>query len=211
MKRFLLLSFGLHMLLIGALALSEGLFLTSRSYPPVYQINLVAAPAEAMARAEPARAEPREKRPPEPPKKTEEKIPEPEEKKVREPEVEKPPESPQPRKEAETREARGVESEVPLTLEGKPFPHQYYLENMVAKVQRNWTPTSQPLKAVVYFQIRRNGSIQNVRIEEESGSYLFDRAAQRAILQSSPFPPLPDGYAGDHLGVYFEFNTKEKE
>jgi hypothetical protein len=44
-----------------------------------------------------------------------------------------------------------------------------------------------------------------VRSEIASGSGLYDRAALRAVLESSPLPPLPFGYNGTYLGVHLKF------
>jgi len=57
----------------------------------------------------------------------------------------------------------------------------------------------------VYFAIDRDGSIRDARVESASGNGLYDRAALRAILESSPLPPLPFGYNGTYLGVHLKF------
>jgi TonB family protein len=57
----------------------------------------------------------------------------------------------------------------------------------------------------VYFAIDRDGTIRDAKIETPSGDGTFDRAALRAVLESSPLPPLPFGYAGTYLGVHLTF------
>jgi protein TonB len=42
----------------------------------------------------------------------------------------------------------------------------------------------------VTFTIARNGSVSNVKLSRPSGSLLLDASAQRAVLDSSPLPPL---------------------
>lgn len=95
-----------------------------------------------------------------------------------------------------------------LSLEGGPFPFNDYLERMIALVGRRWQrpPTSADPTATVYFIVDRDGRIRDARIEESSGVGAFDRAALRAVLESSPLPPLPNGYGGGWLGVHLAFH-----
>jgi TonB family protein len=172
--------------------------------PPVYQVSLVSA---ATLAPEPRRPEPRpeeeveEESPPEPEAK--EKIPDPE----REPE----PTRQQPTRETPTpgpEMGRETGLDLPVTLEGRPFEFPWYLEQLVRKIERNWRPTSNTLRASVYFRIARNGRISEIEVAEESGNFLFDQSARRAVEASAPMPPLPDEYDGDFLGVYFDFDTR---
>jgi TonB family protein len=63
---------------------------------------------------------------------------------------------------------------------------------------------------VIYFRVHRNGSVSNTMIEQSSGLFVFDQAAQRAVVQSSPMPPLPNDYRDDYLGVHFSFSYREE-
>ncbi len=95
-------------------------------------------------------------------------------------------------------------------LEGINFPYPYYLSNIQVKILSNFKPTvgsrqAQELKAIVFFTVDKNGKILEVKLEEKSGHFLFDQEAQRAVLRSSPLPPLPPAFGSDRLGVHFEF------
>lgn len=93
-------------------------------------------------------------------------------------------------------------------LEGGDFPYTIYVDQMVAKIGRNWLrpqTRGEPL-AVVYFVIDRDGTIRNVDMKKYSGSDAFDRAARRAIFESSPLAPLPFAYRGTWLGVHLTFH-----
>lgn len=172
-----------------------------RRLPPVYQVSLVSAAELAPRRShpEPAPAQPVEEESPEP--EPEETVPDPE----------KAPETPKPREERPTPkpgpERETAEGDLPVTLEGKPFPFPWYLEQLVRKVERNWRPTSNTLQATIHFRIDAEGRIREVAVHESSGNPLFDLAARRAIEAAGPLPPLPDEYQGDWLGVYFVFDT----
>jgi protein TonB len=98
-----------------------------------------------------------------------------------------------------------------ISLDTAQFPYTYYTNIIVKKIGRNWQWGSGfgQMKTVLYFKIRRSGDITEVNVKKSSGDRLFDDQAVRSIKLSSPFPPLPDGYAGDDLGVFFEFGFKE--
>ncbi|MGH7565967.1 MAG: energy transducer TonB [Gemmatimonadota bacterium] len=204
MGRPLLASTALHfcVAMIAALLSLRG---PSRNpMPPVYQVSLVSA---ATLAPEPRRPEPRpeetveEEAPPEPEAK--EKIPDPES-------------EPEPAREQPTRETptpgpemgRETGLDLPVTLEGRPFEFPWYLEQLVRKIERNWRPSSNTMRATVYFRIARNGRISDIKIAEESGNFLFDQSARRAVEAGAPMPPLPGEYDGDYLGVYFQFDTR---
>lgn len=235
MRRFLAISFALHGLFLVALVFSGSFASRTPRYPPVYRINLVAAP-----RAETLRP-PRERSRPRPPK-VEKKAAEPETAPEREPEILEPeeelvpeedaepvePEDPEPTPEREGPESEPLEEPPPeqrfpdsggneaaldLTIEGQPFPFPGYLERIVNKIGSAWRRTANraPLKAMVYFRVERSGRVSGIEVEESSGSFLFDQAALRAVADASPLPPLPDGYTSDYLGVYFDFNEEPRD
>lgn len=92
-------------------------------------------------------------------------------------------------------------------IEGGDFPYTIYLQRMWKLIGDHWSrPQVSPgTTANVYFAVDRDGSIRDVRLETPSGNSTFDRNAQRAILEASPLPPLPYGYAGTYLGVHLTF------
>lgn len=88
-----------------------------------------------------------------------------------------------------------------------PFDYPDYLIAMRDKIVRNWRyPVSQEsLVTVVYFRIKRDGTIETVRIKDSSKNLPFDRAAFKAVKDSGPFDPLPGEFKSDDLGVSFQF------
>jgi TonB family protein len=58
--------------------------------------------------------------------------------------------------------------------------------------------------------VGRDGSIDSPEVEESSGSFLFDQAAKRAVIQASPLPPLPREFTDDYLGVHFSFAYEKR-
>jgi periplasmic protein TonB len=91
-------------------------------------------------------------------------------------------------------------------LEGGDFPYTLYIERMKTLIGSHWLrPQVDNIEAIVYFAIDRDGSIRDAKVEAASGNGLYDRAALRAVLESSPLPPLPFGYNGTYLGVHLKF------
>jgi protein TonB len=92
-------------------------------------------------------------------------------------------------------------------LEGEPFPYTLYIDRMQTLIGARWFRGSPPgaPKTIIHFIIQRDGSIREATIELSSGNGTFDRAALRAVLETSPLPPLPFGYGGTYLGVHLTF------
>lgn len=87
------------------------------------------------------------------------------------------------------------------------FPFTIYIDRMRTLIGQHWyRPQAAPgIATTVYFVIERDGTVRDARSESESGNGTFDRAALRAVLESSPLPPLPFGYNGTYLGVHLTF------
>jgi protein TonB len=92
-------------------------------------------------------------------------------------------------------------------LDGGDFPYTIYIDRMKSLVGSHWfrPPVTTELVTVVYFAVERDGRIRDPKTEVPSGNGAFDRAALRAVLESSPLPPLPFGYNGTYLGVHLTF------
>ncbi|MDX1999325.1 MAG: TonB family protein [Thermoanaerobaculia bacterium] len=90
-----------------------------------------------------------------------------------------------------------------LGFEGSTFPFAYYLEQVLNKVDDQWTrPPVEGPKALVFFRILRDGRVVDLEIKESSGNRAFDLSALRAVTNASPLPPLPAGYREPTLSVH---------
>jgi periplasmic protein TonB len=95
-----------------------------------------------------------------------------------------------------------------------PFGNRFgYYEQLIRdKVARNWR--SQDLDSsvrnpvVLTFDILRTGNVQNVRVSRSSGNFAADQSAQRAIMMSNPFPPLPAQYEREVATIEFVFRLQ---
>ncbi len=97
------------------------------------------------------------------------------------------------------------EGPVGVTAIEGDFPYTIYLERMKTLIGTHWLRAQGGTGAVVSFVIERDGTIRDVALDASSGNSTFDRNAQRAILESSPLPPLPFAYGGTDLRVHLTF------
>jgi protein TonB len=100
-----------------------------------------------------------------------------------------------------------------VRTEGIDFPFPGYLNNIVRQVAVRFKPENPraALRAEVMFVIRRDGSVADVRFITSSRNYGFDLEAQGAIdaaARSGAFGPLPAGFSDDALTVIFSFDPR---
>jgi periplasmic protein TonB len=98
-----------------------------------------------------------------------------------------------------------------VRTEGIEFPYPGYLNNIVRQIAKNFNPDDRgpSLRAEVMFLLHRDGTITNLRFLKRSGVYAFDLEAQGAIeaaASSHGFGPLPAGFTDDVLPVIFSFD-----
>jgi protein TonB len=88
------------------------------------------------------------------------------------------------------------------------FQFSYYVERMLVAIGMNWFKPSQAgsVSPVIHFRIERDGTVSDATVERSSGLPFVDRAALRAVVSSSPLPPLPTEYSGSQLGVHLKFD-----
>lgn len=90
----------------------------------------------------------------------------------------------------------------------------WYVDAVRSRVASNWLQsTVDPSlrfapRAVVTFDILRNGGVANVQILQSSGNASVDASAMRAIQGSSPMQPLPNEYSGNKVSVEFWFDFR---
>jgi len=101
-------------------------------------------------------------------------------------------------------------------VEATDFPYAWYLNVLRTKITAAWDPPGERLLAghsrqvLVRFRIHRDGRITNVEVEGASGTPGLDTSARRAVEQGGPYPPLPEGYAGDWLDLGVRFTVEGK-
>jgi len=72
-----------------------------------------------------------------------------------------------------------------------------YYDHVEQKIKNEWilpgalAQEAKKLKTVIGIVIQRDGTIEDIWIEQSSGNIYYDRAALRAVKKANPLPPLP--------------------
>ncbi len=206
MRLSLLISILIHVLLLWVLLTLFDIVPEMRLPEKVYQVKIL-QPIIRSPRPEPKVEEPKKPEPEKPAVvKPKEKPP------AKEPEPEEAPAEPQ-EKPMDLSVGKDTEDGTSIAVEGKPFPFSYYLSAIERKVSQNWfsgvTSGAEGLTCLVFFRLRRDGRVDDVRVEQSSGNTYFDRSAMRAVRSAAPFPPLPRAFTEDYLGIHFTFVQKD--
>jgi protein TonB len=98
-----------------------------------------------------------------------------------------------------------------VTVQNRSFGNRYayYLRIVGSTVTRNYNEqhpdprASQDKSVTLVFDIQRDGSPTNLRVETASGSSTLDMAARRAVLSVDSFGQLPEG---DHITIEYKFD-----
>ena len=98
---------------------------------------------------------------------------------------------------------------------GGYFPYAYYVDLLRNRISSSWynSLVAPGLKgkyvAGVYFIVRRDGEVSDLRLENSSGIVSLDLSARRAIENAAPFAPLPPDFPSQYLVVHFEFEWEK--
>jgi TonB family protein len=95
--------------------------------------------------------------------------------------------------------------------EGSTLGNKYgwYVDLLRTRVGQHWNPDQRTVSStIVTFTLLKDGSVRDIKIAQRSGNQIADYGAQRAILDSAPFPALPDG-AGSSTHIEVVFNARQ--
>jgi protein TonB len=87
----------------------------------------------------------------------------------------------------------------------------YYVQQITQKVAAQWytnmlDPQAVGHRVYIKFQVQRDGSLTNIRIDQHSGDNTLDLTALNAVRHIDTFGPLPDAYTGSHIEVTYYFD-----
>ena len=203
--------------------------------PPMYRVNIVAAPPGERAIGEVKSAQAKAATPvtqPSAPQSTLKEMPVPKAKPAQKTPARATPSAPKPAAKAGAADAKAVpqpKTEAPkagggpvggkgtdvatVRTDGIEFAFPGYLNNIVRQIALNFRPrnTNAGLKAEIRFLIHRDGSVSDLTFLRRSGNFSFDLEAQGAVEAASSarrFGPLPDGFSDDVLPVVFSFDPE---
>jgi TonB family protein len=91
--------------------------------------------------------------------------------------------------------------------------YPWYIAAAKRRVEPNWDKlsidasvrASQTLHCVISFTIMRDGTVKNIRVSQSSGNLSWDNSGLRAIVSSTPFPPLPSDWSAPEVSVLWDF------
>ena len=192
MRKAFLISLSGHILVLFSLGVSCGKKVRYIEIPPIYEVELIAMPQlQEPLPEEPVPEVDMETIPPPPDEK----------KKIK---PKKKQAKPKPKVQQTTATVRSDEL----------FEFPWYLRLMTDKISRNWRNPyrgeEESVLCTIYFRTLRDGTVTGLRLEKSSGISVFDRAALRAVMSSSPLPQLPPDYAESHLTVHLDFEYRKK-
>jgi protein TonB len=203
--------------------------------PPMYRVNIVAAPPGERAIGEVTSGQPKAATPvtqPSAAQSTLKEMPLPKAKPAQKTPARATPSLPKPAAKAGAPDAKAVpqpKTEAPkagggpvggkgtdvatVRSDGIEFPFPGYLNNIVRQIALNFKPRNADarLKAEIRFLIHRDGSVSDLTFIRRSGNFSFDLEAQGAVEAASSarrFGPLPDGFPDDVLPVVFSFDPE---
>jgi TonB family protein len=105
-----------------------------------------------------------------------------------------------------------------LLTKATPRELKNYPFRVLAAVRNRWFPQLRELRnsptwktgvTVMEFEIRRDGSLGDVKTVESAGSAGLDDAALQAITSAAPFPALPETFSGNSLGLRYRFGYNQ--
>jgi TonB family protein len=85
-----------------------------------------------------------------------------------------------------------------------------YMADLQRRIKRAWFPPKGNESKIVKvrFEIDQNGNASQAVIERSSGVAIADAAALKAVVNASPFKPLPPGASKTvTISFTFDFNT----
>lgn len=81
-----------------------------------------------------------------------------------------------------------------------------YLSTMISLIQRNWSSKQNVAGLTrIKYTIQRDGRLTDIQLEQSSGYFALDQAAQRAIVLTRQLPPLPAQFPEPTLTVHLNF------
>jgi len=217
MRRYTLASVGVHVVFFALL--SFPLIQPQRPVmaEPIYEVALIDSPEPNYLPPKPVQA-------PKPKKKAEKPKPKPKPKPQDEVVVTKTP-TPRPKQEVKPEPEEQVETEKPIDIPNAPvetpstgirvdqkdFKHNYYLEHIKRALYKAWDRPAGGqgvMQVSVHFVILADGTVKEAEIIGPSGWSLLDRSGKGAVQGAGKFPPLPEGYSGDRLGITVDFRIR---
>ncbi len=99
------------------------------------------------------------------------------------------------------------------TVTNDAFDYPYWFDQAFNKIYANFrspVTSDEPIVATIYFEVIQSGRVLTVKVIESSGIPRFDDACILAIERSAPFPPLPQSFRDEIIGITLPIKFDEK-
>ncbi|MBI5239517.1 MAG: TonB C-terminal domain-containing protein [Elusimicrobia bacterium] len=119
------------------------------------------------------------------------------------------PSIPEPPAAAPAPQTAGAPGQAGVATDLPNFPYPWYISQLRQALWDQWSGRM-PKGAgecVVVFSLLPNGRFVDLRIEESSGDPAFDLAAQSAVQDGAPYPPLPKGFKEPFLKIHLTLKS----
>jgi len=111
-------------------------------------------------------------------------------------------------------ELQAIRSPESGVFDTKGFPLGEYTSIIKERIKGRWLIPSNLKNSqghtTLVFYIGKDGHFTSLHIVGSSGNNSLDLAAMRAVMNSDPFPALPKGFPGDHIGAKFVLSYNEQ-
>ncbi|MFQ5465696.1 MAG: TonB family protein [Thermodesulfobacteriota bacterium] len=96
-----------------------------------------------------------------------------------------------------------------ITMENLKAEYPEYYRAIRDRVWENWIYPmdlgGKDVEVIIAIKIGRSGELLDREIEKSSGNRILDQSLVGAIMKAAPFPPLPEGMAGEYLDTGLRF------
>jgi protein TonB len=95
-------------------------------------------------------------------------------------------------------------------LSGDDVQFAWYRDSITAAFRSQWrrpilSGQVEAIEVRLTFEILRDGSVRDLKVDQSSGLAIFDRAALRAVGDAAPLPPLPGNWREPTLHATWVF------
>ncbi len=98
-----------------------------------------------------------------------------------------------------------------VTIDNASFNYPYWFTQAFQKIRRNWrNPIAIDISitCTIYFQVIKSGRLVEVKVVNSSEIIAFDNACILAVQNAAPFPPLPNKFVDEIIGITLPFQYK---
>lgn len=102
-------------------------------------------------------------------------------------------------------------ADIPIPLDTRRFEYISYFSEIKERIERSWKYPDEAFKngengnTTVQLHINRDGTLAKVSIYLSSGVRILDEEAIRAVVDASPFNPIPKEIEADQLNIVATF------